>query len=62
MVTIAVTARQEIEISIQGPGIPPAGERFTFFTKARAETFVKMLNFAYTEGLKEANQAPHPHF
>jgi hypothetical protein len=51
--TIAVRADREIEVSVHGPGYPPAGQRFVFADRERAAALVDALNMAHEEGTKE---------
>jgi hypothetical protein len=51
--TIAMRADQEIEVTVQGPGIPGAGRRFTFANQERAHLLVDYLNLAFEEGSRD---------
>jgi hypothetical protein len=53
IITAAQTARQEFDVTIIGPGIEPAGRRFVFVSRERAERYLTLLNFAYAQGISE---------
>ncbi len=53
ILTLAVRADRDVEATIHGPGFGPSGRRSIFATKDRVSDFVRALNVAYSEGVKD---------
>jgi hypothetical protein len=54
-------ADRDVDVIIEGPGMPPAGGRYVLATIERGKILVDALNLAYENGFNEgATRALHP--
>lgn len=47
---------REYDVTLRGPGIDPRGHRYVFRSLERCAIFEEAVNFAYRQGLRDANE------